>query len=70
MFGKHPRNTAYRLKLSYPMFHADRIKTPTLFLSGLKDFNYPGQAHGITMPSYARDRLARYVAWFDKYLKK
>jgi len=30
---------------------------------------YPGQSHGITMPSYARDRLARYVAWFDKYLK-
>ena len=31
---------------------------------------YPGQFHGITMPSYQRDRLARYVAWFDKYLKK
>ncbi len=30
---------------------------------------YPGQYHGITTPSYVRDRLERYVAWFDKYLK-
>ena len=26
---------------SYPFFHADRIKTPTLFLGGEKDFNVP-----------------------------
>ena len=81
------------LKISYPFFGADRIKTPTLFLCGEKDFNvpvigveqmyqalktlgvdtqlviYPGQFHGITMPSYARDRLERYLGWFDKYLK-
>jgi dipeptidyl aminopeptidase/acylaminoacyl peptidase len=31
---------------------------------------YPEQYHGITMPSYAADRLERYVAWYDKYLKK
>lgn len=29
---------------------------------------YPDQYHGITKPSYARDRLARYLAWYDKYL--
>jgi dipeptidyl aminopeptidase/acylaminoacyl peptidase len=29
------------IKLSYPFFHADRIKTPTLFLGGDKDFNVP-----------------------------
>jgi dipeptidyl aminopeptidase/acylaminoacyl peptidase len=29
------------IKLSYPFFHADRIKTPTLFLGGEKDFNVP-----------------------------
>ena len=81
------------LKMSYPFLHADRIKTPTLFLSGEKDFNvpiigseqmyqalkslgvdtqlviYPGQYHGLTIPSYERDRLQRYVNWFDKYLK-
>jgi dipeptidyl aminopeptidase/acylaminoacyl peptidase len=28
-------------KLSYPFFHADRIRTPTLFLCGEKDFNVP-----------------------------
>lgn len=80
-------------KLSYPFWHADRIKTPTLFLGGEKDFNvpviggeqmyqalrslgidtemivYPGQFHGITTPSYQKDRLMRYLAWYDKYLK-
>ncbi len=80
------------MKLSYPFFQADRIKTPTLFLSGDRDFNvptigaeqmyqalkslgvdtqliiYPGQFHGITMPSYMRDRLQRYLTWFNKYL--
>jgi dipeptidyl aminopeptidase/acylaminoacyl peptidase len=30
---------------------------------------YPGQYHSIKKPSYNRDRLQRYVAWFDKYLK-
>ena len=29
------------IKLSYPIFHADRIHTPTLFLGGDKDFNVP-----------------------------
>ena len=82
------------IKVSYPFFQADRIKTPTLFLGGEKDFNvpivggeqmyqalkslgvetqlviYPGQFHGLTMPSYVRDRLERYLAWYDKYLKK
>ena len=29
------------LKVSYPFFHADRIRTPTLFLGGEKDFNVP-----------------------------
>jgi dipeptidyl aminopeptidase/acylaminoacyl peptidase len=30
---------------------------------------YPGEFHGFTRPSFLRDRLARYVAWYDKYLK-
>jgi dipeptidyl aminopeptidase/acylaminoacyl peptidase len=29
------------IKLSYPFFHADRIKTPTLFMGGTRDFNVP-----------------------------
>ena len=29
------------LKVSFPFFHADRIKTPTLFMCGEKDFNVP-----------------------------
>ncbi len=81
-------------KLSYPFLHADRIKTPTLFLGGEKDFNvpvqggqqmyqalrslgidtqlviYPDQFHGLTRPSYIRDRYERYLAWYDKYLKQ
>ena len=30
---------------------------------------YPGQHHGLTRPSFLYDRLERYVAWYDKYLK-
>ena len=80
-------------KVSYPFFHADRIKTPTLFMGGEKDFNvplvggeqmyqalrslgvdtqlviYPGQFHGMTMPSYMRDRMQRYLDWYGKYLQ-
>ena len=29
------------IKISYPFFHADRIRTPTLFLGGQDDFNVP-----------------------------
>jgi len=82
------------VKISYPFLHADRIKTPTLFLGGERDFNvpvqggqqmyqalrslgidtqliiYPNENHGITRPSYVRDRYERYLAWYDKYVKK
>jgi dipeptidyl aminopeptidase/acylaminoacyl peptidase len=82
------------LKISYPFLHADRIRTPTLFLGGERDFNvpvqgsqqmyqalkslgidtqlviYPNETHGIQRPSYQRDRMERYLAWYDKYLKK
>jgi dipeptidyl aminopeptidase/acylaminoacyl peptidase len=88
------KNREAWLKVSYPFFQVDRIKTPTLFLCGQVDFNvpvagveqmyqalrsqdidtqlviYPDQHHGLTIPSYNRDRLQRYVAWWDKYLKK
>ena len=81
------------IKISYPFFHADRIKTPTLFMGGSADFNvpiiggeqmyqalrslgiptelviYPGQFHGLTLPTYRKDRLDRYLAWYDRYLK-
>ena len=35
------KNTPLWLKVSYPFFHADRIRTPTLFLGGDRDFNVP-----------------------------
>lgn len=81
------------VKVSYPFFHADRIKTPTLFMASQNDFNvpvvgaeqmyqalksigvptelviYPGQNHGIIVPSYLKDRFQRHLGWFDKYLK-
>lgn len=79
-------------KLSYPFYKADRIKTPTLYMGGEKDFNvpiagseqmyqalkslgvptqlvvYPGQFHGISRPSFVKDRYDRYVEWYGKYL--
>jgi dipeptidyl aminopeptidase/acylaminoacyl peptidase len=30
---------------------------------------YPGENHTLTVPSYLRDRLQRYLAWYDRYLK-
>jgi dipeptidyl aminopeptidase/acylaminoacyl peptidase len=35
------QNTEQWLRLSYPFLHADRIKTPTLFMCGEQDFNVP-----------------------------
>jgi len=29
---------------------------------------YPNEHHGIRRPSYIRDRLERYLAWYTKYL--
>jgi dipeptidyl aminopeptidase/acylaminoacyl peptidase len=80
-------------KISYPFLHADRIKTPTMFLGGERDFNvpvqggqqmyqalrslgidtqliiYPNEFHGISRPSYVKDRYERYLGWYAKYLK-
>jgi len=80
------------IKVSAAFMRVDRIRTPTLFMCGEKDFNvpiagseqmyqalksrgvdtqlivYPGQFHGITTPSYLRDRLERRLAWYNKYL--
>lgn len=30
---------------------------------------YPGQNHGIAKPSFQKDRMERYLAWYGKYLK-
>jgi dipeptidyl aminopeptidase/acylaminoacyl peptidase len=35
------KNLDTYLKLGYPFLHADRIRTPTLFMGGDKDFNVP-----------------------------
>lgn len=80
------------IKVSAAFMRAGRIRTPTLFMCGEKDFNvpiagseqmyqalksrgvdtqlivYPGQYHGITTPSYQKDRLERRLAWYNKYL--
>ncbi len=37
------KNLDLYIKLSYPFLHADRIKTPTLFMGGDKDYNVPIQ---------------------------
>ena len=81
------------MKVSYPFLNVEKIKTPTLYMVGEKDFNvpaaggeqmyqalkslgvptqfviYPGQNHGISVPSYQKDRLVRYLDWFGKYTK-
>ncbi len=90
--GQPWKNQAAWEKVSFPFLHADRIKTPTLFVCGAEDFNvpllnseqmyqalrsqnvptqliiYPGQNHGLTKPSYFKDRLQRYLDWYGKFL--
>ncbi len=39
--GSPWKNPAAWSRVSYPFLHADRIKTPTLFLCGQSDFNVP-----------------------------
>ncbi|HEV8303394.1 MAG TPA: S9 family peptidase [Gemmatimonadales bacterium] len=29
---------------------------------------YPGQSHGISRPTYQKDRLERYLEWYDRFL--
>ncbi|HEX9894673.1 MAG TPA: S9 family peptidase, partial [Gemmatimonadales bacterium] len=31
---------------------------------------YPGQFHGISKPSYVKDRYQRYLAWYDRFLQE
>jgi len=86
------KNPEKYIQVGYPFFHADRIKTPTLFMGGDKDFNvplnggeqmyealkslnvpaelivYPGQFHGLTRPSFIRDRYQRWFDWYDKWI--
>jgi dipeptidyl aminopeptidase/acylaminoacyl peptidase len=31
---------------------------------------YPSQFHGLTVPTYKKDRLERYLAWYDRFLKR
>jgi dipeptidyl aminopeptidase/acylaminoacyl peptidase len=31
---------------------------------------YPNENHSIMRPSYQRDRMERYLGWYDKYIKK
>ena len=31
---------------------------------------YPNENHGIQRPSYQKDRMERYLAWYEKYVKK
>lgn len=91
--GRPWQTTKVAMKYSYPFFNADRIRTPTLFLGGEKDFNvplvgseqmyqalrslevptqlviYPNEHHGISRPSFVRDRYQRYLDWYQRHLR-
>jgi dipeptidyl aminopeptidase/acylaminoacyl peptidase len=86
------KNLQRYIKIAYPLLHADRIHTPTLFMGGTSDFNvpleggeqmyealqtlhvpsalivYPQQFHGLTRPSYIRDRYQYWFNWYDHWV--
>jgi dipeptidyl aminopeptidase/acylaminoacyl peptidase len=86
------RDRAAYDRVSFPFFHADRIRTATLFLCHELDENvpcigsmqmyqalrsldvptrlviYPGEYHGLSVPSYLRDRMQRVLDWYSLYL--
>jgi dipeptidyl aminopeptidase/acylaminoacyl peptidase len=90
--GQPWKNMDKWMKVSYPFLNVEKIKTPTLYMVGEKDFNvpaaggeqmyqalkslgvptefviYPGQHHGISVPSYQIDRYTRYLDWYQKYM--
>jgi dipeptidyl aminopeptidase/acylaminoacyl peptidase len=79
-------------RVSFPFFHADRIRTATLFICHELDDNvpcvgsmqmyqalsalgvptklviYPGEHHGLTVPSYIKDKMQRQLDWYGLYL--
>ncbi len=79
-------------RVSFPFFHADRIRTATLFICHELDDNvpcvgsmqmyqalrtlgvptrlviYPGEHHGLTIPSYIKDKMQRMLDWYGLYL--
>ncbi len=79
-------------RVSFPFFHADRVRTATLFICHELDDNvpcvgsmqmyqalrtlgvptrmviYPGEYHGLTVPSYLKDRVQRFLDWYGLYL--
>jgi len=86
------KNLQTYIKIAYPLLHADRIHTPTLFMGGTSDFNvpleggeqmyealqtlhvpsalivFPQQFHGLTRPTYIRDRYQYWLNWYDKWV--
>jgi len=79
-------------RVSFPFFHADRIRTATLFICHELDENvpcigsmqmyqalrtlevptklviYPGEYHGLSIPSYIKDKMQRILDWYGLYL--
>jgi len=60
-----------QLDVNVPLLHSEQLyqavrrigKVPTELVV------YPGQWHGIRTPSYQKDRLERYLAWYDRFLR-
>ena len=87
------KNMENWMKVSYPFWKVENIKTPTLYMVGQSDYNvpaagseqmyqalkslgvptqliiYPDQHHGLTVPSYWKDRYDRYFKWYAQYMK-
>jgi dipeptidyl aminopeptidase/acylaminoacyl peptidase len=58
--GSSLQHTMYGTEQMYQALRTEGVETQLVV--------YPGQNHALTVPSYRRDRLQRYLDWFGKHL--
>ena len=64
-----PSSSAAKKTSTSPRWAASRCTRPSsASASRRSSIIYPAQFHGITRPSYQKDRMERYLAWYAKYL--
>ena len=59
------------LDMNVPLLHSEQLYQALRRVGAVPTelVVYPGQWHSIVTPSYQKDRLERYLAWYDRFLR-